>query len=264
MSRILPIKKSLDDRFINETDVITEQALTQLIDNQGGGGATKRKVEILYDFYRINNASIPELATRLGISEDDFNALCKGEAELYLYENFDEYEDESGLMVYETRLVNSKNHEYVDGREFEATYSFESVNESFEMEQFSLCFSTYLGENESDGSVSTYYSPNSYEWVFGVLPSFSNLTLAEVAQSYFEGNKLSAAAFLYGHSRITLHSYSPERVYDTIMSLQYSTRHVYVLSSVENDLINLIIDYEPHSLETENIFSVRTGNLTEE
>lgn len=38
MSRILPIKKPLDDRFINETDVITESALTQVIENQGGGG----------------------------------------------------------------------------------------------------------------------------------------------------------------------------------------------------------------------------------
>lgn len=34
MSRILPIKKSLDDRFINETDVITEQALAQVIEGQ--------------------------------------------------------------------------------------------------------------------------------------------------------------------------------------------------------------------------------------
>lgn len=36
MSRILPIKKSLDDKYINETDVITESALTQVIENQGG------------------------------------------------------------------------------------------------------------------------------------------------------------------------------------------------------------------------------------
>lgn len=38
MSRILPIKKSLDDRFINQDEKITEQALAQLIDGQGGGG----------------------------------------------------------------------------------------------------------------------------------------------------------------------------------------------------------------------------------
>lgn len=38
MSKILPIKSTLDDRFINETDVITEQALTQVIEGQGGTG----------------------------------------------------------------------------------------------------------------------------------------------------------------------------------------------------------------------------------
>lgn len=38
MSRILPIKNGLDDRFINQTDVITENALEQVINGQGGGG----------------------------------------------------------------------------------------------------------------------------------------------------------------------------------------------------------------------------------
>ena len=38
MSRILPIKNGLDDRFINQTDVITENALEQVINGQGVGG----------------------------------------------------------------------------------------------------------------------------------------------------------------------------------------------------------------------------------
>lgn len=43
MSRILPIRSGLDDRYINQTDVITENALEEVINNQGYSGGGGRR-----------------------------------------------------------------------------------------------------------------------------------------------------------------------------------------------------------------------------
>jgi len=82
MSRILPIKKSLDDRFINETDVITEQALSQVIEGQGGGGGASYVVSrngfALYPDGQVYSTKA-EACVSAGISESDWDALISGE-----------------------------------------------------------------------------------------------------------------------------------------------------------------------------------------
>lgn len=84
MSRILPIKKSLDDRFINETDVITEQALAQVIEGQGdtGGGSASYVVSNrgfgLYTTGQVFSTKA-EACVAAGISESDWDALISGE-----------------------------------------------------------------------------------------------------------------------------------------------------------------------------------------
>lgn len=84
MSRILPIKKSLDDRFINETDVITEQALTQVIEGQGstGGGSASYVVSNRgFGLYTTGQtfSTKAEACVAAGISESDWDALISGE-----------------------------------------------------------------------------------------------------------------------------------------------------------------------------------------
>ena len=95
MSRILPIKKSLDDKFINETDVITESALTQVIENQeskGSGGGSF--VEINANWGNFDAAgfvcSSKEVAlSSLGLSEELFDAILDGQyANAYMKNTF--------------------------------------------------------------------------------------------------------------------------------------------------------------------------------
>lgn len=82
MSRILPINKSLDDRYINQDEKITEQALTQLIDNPGGGGGASYVVSrngfALYPDGQVFSTKA-EACVSAGISESDWDALISGE-----------------------------------------------------------------------------------------------------------------------------------------------------------------------------------------
>lgn len=95
MSRILPIKKSLDDRFINETDVITEQALAQVIEGQGGGGVASSgvyfnyaTVQAMVDYYNEYEQSgydsslyktKLEMAALMNITEEQLEQLVRGQ-----------------------------------------------------------------------------------------------------------------------------------------------------------------------------------------
>ena len=83
MSRILPIKKSLDDKFINETDVITESALTQVIENQGGGdlrilrlNKTYQEVESALPY--PNSYQAADVCREMEISQQELDNIFDG------------------------------------------------------------------------------------------------------------------------------------------------------------------------------------------
>lgn len=87
MSRILPIKNGLDDRFINQTDVITENALEQVINGQGDGGGY---IESTADWSTIlardpwGDLAFPystkeEACAVAGITISEWDALMNGE-----------------------------------------------------------------------------------------------------------------------------------------------------------------------------------------
>jgi len=90
MSRILPIKNGLDDRFINQTDVITENALEQVINGQGGGGG--QKVIIIEPNLPTSESGFPvnsdsawtaqELCGYLNITQEELNALFSREKKI--------------------------------------------------------------------------------------------------------------------------------------------------------------------------------------
>jgi len=94
MSRILPIKNGLDDRFINQTDVITENALEQVINGQGGGG---QKVIIIEPNLPASESGFPvnsgdawtaqEVCTYLNITQDELDTLFSGELQV-VFERF--------------------------------------------------------------------------------------------------------------------------------------------------------------------------------
>jgi len=88
MSRILPIKKSLDDRYINETDVITEQALSQVIEGQGGTGGGLIDVngnivgfgEAGYELNKYFHTK-EEAAAFVGITTDMLDQIIRGDCQ---------------------------------------------------------------------------------------------------------------------------------------------------------------------------------------
>ncbi len=94
MSRILPIKNGLDDRFINQTDVITENALEQVINGQGGGG--QKAIIVEPDFSRLDDElndvavnseyalTAQEACTYLNITQDELDALFSGEMQIVM------------------------------------------------------------------------------------------------------------------------------------------------------------------------------------
>ena len=93
MSRILPIKKSLDDKYINETDVITESALAQLIENQGVGVLVlSRELNSLPDntYYNRNRLTKSEFAQAAGVAEELVDTLFDENTIIFYYtENYE-------------------------------------------------------------------------------------------------------------------------------------------------------------------------------
>lgn len=92
MSKILPINKSLDDRYINQDEKITEQAITQLIDNQGGASSgiyfnyatVQAMVNYYNEFVKSGYKSSlyktkSEMAALMNITEEQLEQMVRGQ-----------------------------------------------------------------------------------------------------------------------------------------------------------------------------------------
>lgn len=94
MSRILPIKNGLDDRFINQTDVITENAIEHLISGQGGGGQKviivepdSSKLDDKLNGIAVNSKdawTAQEACAYLNIAQEELDALFSGEMQIVM------------------------------------------------------------------------------------------------------------------------------------------------------------------------------------
>lgn len=103
MSRILPINKSLDDRYINQDEKITEQAITQLIDNQGGASSgiyfNYATVQAMVNYYNEyvqsgHDSSLyktkSEMAALMNITEEQLEQIVLGQIK-YVEFDYDSY-----------------------------------------------------------------------------------------------------------------------------------------------------------------------------
>lgn len=94
MSRILPIRSGLDDRYINQTDVITENALEEVINNQGHSGGGLGGVIIIEPNFptskmgkgvAVNSEgawTAQEVCGYLNITQGELDALFSGEEQI--------------------------------------------------------------------------------------------------------------------------------------------------------------------------------------
>jgi hypothetical protein len=95
MSKILPLEKdvNLDKRYINETDVITEDALASVISGGGSGGGAQI-IESTVDWWSIPVAGTSELTKQeccelTGISEPDLDSIFSSDRIVSLKEVYE-------------------------------------------------------------------------------------------------------------------------------------------------------------------------------